>query len=316
MRRFSAILLSAALLLTLLAGCGSKTADGAAPYDDLAMGGGFDMGGFYSVSDAEAPQAYEEAETQSKLAASEEGGLPHDTKMIYRANIELQTLDYVTSETAISELVRSCGGYFESRSVSNASNGYRYGDFIIRVSAEEFEHFCNQIDGMCHVTYLSTSAENITESYYDVDSRLKTAQIKLERLQELLGRADDMADIITVESAISETEREIESLSGTLRHYDALVDYATVYLSLREVYKLSGTESAPVSFAGRIANAFADGLRGAGSFLEELAVRIAEAWVFLTALAVIAVPTVRAARKKKLFRKKEKSLPPEERDRE
>ncbi len=81
---------------------------------------------------------------------------------------------------------------------------------------------------------MSSSAENITEEYYDTDSRLKTAQIKLERLQELLSKADNMADIITIESAISDTEYEIESLSGTLRHYDALVDYATVSLTLSE----------------------------------------------------------------------------------
>ena len=42
-----------------------------------------------------------------------------DAKMIYRANIDLQTTDYETSEAAISNLVRSFGGYFESRSLSN-----------------------------------------------------------------------------------------------------------------------------------------------------------------------------------------------------
>ena len=46
-----------------------------------------------------------------------------------------------------------------------------------------------------------------------------------------------MADIITIESAISDTEYEIESLSGTLRHYDALVDYATVSLTLSRTFR-------------------------------------------------------------------------------
>lgn len=84
----------------------------------------------------------------------------------------------------------------------------------MRVPAAEYEHFCEQVGSLCHVTYMSSSAENITEEYYDTDSRLKTAQIKLERLQELLSKADNMADIITIESAISDTEYEIESLSG------------------------------------------------------------------------------------------------------
>ena len=113
------------------------------------------------------------------------------------------------SETAITELVKSCGGYFESKSLSNRSSGYRYGEFTVRVPAAEYEHFCEQVGSLCHVTYMSSSAENITEEYYDTDSRLKTAQIKLERLQELLSKADNMADIITIESAISDTEYEL-----------------------------------------------------------------------------------------------------------
>ena len=57
-----------------------------------------------------------------------------------------------------------------------------------------------------------------------------------------------MEDIITIESAISETEYQIESLSGTLRHYDALVDYATIHISLQEVYRLSNVEEPAESF--------------------------------------------------------------------
>ena len=110
----------------------------------------------------------------------------------------------------------------------------------MRVPAEQFADFCAQVGTLCHVTWQDDSAENISEQYYDTQSRLETAQIKLARLQELLKKAENMEDIITIESAISETEYEIERLSGTMRHYDALVDYATVTLELSEVYRLSG----------------------------------------------------------------------------
>ena len=70
-----------------------------------------------------------------------------------------------------------------------------------------------------------------------------------------------MADIITIESAISDTEYEIESLSGTLRHYDALVDYATVSLTLSETYKLDENEGAPLTFGARICATQAYSLR-------------------------------------------------------
>ena len=317
MKRTLAIFLSALTLLALLAGCGSK----AAPRDSADS-----MMTSQSYYDkAENGYAYEpEAPAEDAGYGWDDGGsqtltggtVPQsDAKMIYRASIEVQTQDYTTSETAITELVKSCGGYFESRSLSNRSSGYRYGEFTVRVPAAEYEHFCEQVGTLCHVTYMSSSAEDITEQYYDTDSRLKTAQIKLERLQDLLARADNMADIITIESAISDTEYEIESLSGTLRHYDALVDYATVSLSLSETYKLDENEGAPLTFGARIARAFTNGLRDTGIFLEDLAIGIANNLVLLAVAAVLAVVIVRAVRKGKPFGrlgKKKSKLPADE----
>ena len=303
MKRTLALFLSALLLLALLTGCGSKSA----PRDSAA--GSDYMTANQSYAKTDESFAYDEPELPTPDAENGYwddgqtligGTVPQsNAKMIYRASIEVQTQDYTTSETAITELVKSCGGYFESKSLSNRSSGYRYGEFTVRVPAKEYERFCAQVGTLCHVTYMSSSAENITEAYYDTDSRLKTAQIKLERLQELLSKADNMADIITIESAISDTEYEIESLSGTLRHYDALVDYATVSLTLSETYKLDENEGAPLTFGARIARAFTNGLRDTGVFLEDLAIGIANNLVFLAVLAALAVVVVRAVRKKK-----------------
>ena len=305
MKRTLALFLSALLLLALLTGCGSKSAprDSAAGSDYMMTNQSYaktDESFAYDEPELPTPDAengyWDGGESQTLT-----GGMtaPGDAKMIYRASIEVQTQDYTTSETAITELVKSCGGYFESKSLSNRSSGYRYGEFTVRVPAKEYERFCAQVGTLCHVTYMSSSAENITEEYYDTDSRLKTAQIKLERLQELLSKADNMADIITIESAISDTEYEIESLSGTLRHYDALVDYATVSLTLSETYKLDENEGAPLTFGARIARAFTNGLRDTGVFLEDLAIGTANNLVFLAVLAALAVVVVRAVRKKK-----------------
>lgn len=297
MKKQISLLLAALLLLTLLVGCGgSGSAKPAA------------TGYAYDTDASTAPEAPMEQDSKFNITAVVADDALRDAKMIYRANIDLQTTDYETSEAAISNLVRSFGGYFESRSLSNRSSGYRYSDCTVRVPAESFESFCNQVGEMCHVVYMSSSAENITEAYYDTDSRLKTAQIKLERLQNLLANADNMADIITIESTISETEYEIESLSGTLRRYDALVGYATIYMTLSETYKLSENSVAPLTFGQRVSRALSDGLRDAGVFFEELIIGLAGMWVFVLVAAVLVVLLIRAVRKR-VLRKKKKDEP-------
>ena len=291
MKRTLALFLSALMLLALLTGCGSKSAprDSAAGSDYMMTNQSYaktDESFAYDEPELPTPDA-ENGYWDSGESQTLTGGMtaPGDAKMIYRASIEVQTQDYTTSESAITELVKSCGGYFESKSLSNRSSGYRYGEFAVRVPAAEYEHFCEQVGSLCHVTYMSSSAENITEEYYDTDSRLKTAQIKLERLQELLSKADNMADIITVSLTLSET------------------------------YKLDENEGAPLTFGARIARAFTNGLRDTGVFLEDLAIGIANNLVFLAVLAALAVVVVRAVRKKKPFGrlgKKKNKLPADE----
>ena len=289
-------LIGVALSAAVLTGC-AKTATESTQWN---------AAGDFSV---EEPSAAEDAglvRDELPSAAAPEG----ESKMVYRARLELETLDYEAAEQAICDLVSACGGYFENRSVLGASSGYRSADFTVRVPQEQYETFCARVGEACQVTYLSSSAENITEAYYDTSARLETARIKLARLQALLAEAESMADIITIEGAISETEYTIESLSGTLRHYDALVDYATVTLSLCEVYRLSGTQSAPLGFFERLGNALQSGARNAGAALEELVIGRAGMWVALVAAAAAAVVIVRILRRRAAA-KKGGETPPE-----
>ena len=156
----------------------------------------------------------------------------------------------------------------------------------------------------------------MSEAYYDTEGRLKTQKIKLERLQDLLSKAEKMEDIITLESAISETEWNIENLSGTLRRYDSKVDYATVHVTMQEVYKLSNVEEVPDSFASRMASAFERGIENFIDTLEDIAVDLAYGWIWWVLFIAAVVIVVRVAKKKgprvPKLRRRKKSEPPQE----
>ena len=166
----------------------------------------------------------------------------------------------------------------------------------------------NQAGELCHLTRQESNQEDISQVYYDTEGRLRTQQIKLERLQNLLAKAEDMNDIITIESAISETEWQIDSLSGTLRHYDSKVDYATVNVSLREVYKFSDVATVPATFGERLGDAFIDGISDFLDGLEDLAVDLAYSWMWWLIVIVIAVVVIRSLRRRVAKRREQKRL--------
>ena len=232
-----------------------------------------------------------------------------DQKIIYTGTLNLETTEFDAAAKALTELAESLGGYLESSTVGSGGRGYRWADYTVRVPSAQFQGFLDQAGGLAHVTWQNTEQQNITETYYDTDGRLKTQQIKLERLQKLLAQAENMEDIITIESAISETEWDIENLSGTLRHYDALVDFATVTVSLQEVYKLSNVEEVPDSFGSRLGKAFTGGWANFTDAIENFAVALAYGWMWVLLLAVVAVVLVRILRKRRRAAKKTDDKP-------
>lgn len=296
MKRGFAWLLTLLALLGLLSGCGgggdttvSDTASNSAATD-----GADDPGGSYG--------AWAEAEVAEDSGGTAEDGASdrlENAKMIYTARMEVETTGFDDADADLRTLVEGLGGYFEQAAVHNYSSGYRSGDYTARIPADQFRPFLERVGTLCHVTYQEESGEDVGEQYYDVESRLVTQQTKLERLQNLLAQAENIEDIITIESAISDTELEIEQLTGTLRHYDSLVDYATVYISLQEVYQLSNVEEPATSFGSRMGAAFASGWRGFVSALESLAVTLAYGWVWLLLLVVIGAAAGRILWKRK-----------------
>lgn len=220
-----------------------------------------------------------------------------DQKLIYTANLSLETTSFDEAVKALTDLTNDCGGYFENSTVGDRGSGYSWANYTIRVPAKQFQSFLDQAGEVAHLTWCNTNQENITEVYYDTQGRLETQKIKLERLQELLRQAKAMEDIISLESAISETEWQIDNLSGTMRHYDALVDYSTINVDLNEVYRLSNTEIAPLTFGQRLGNALSEGLRNFGDGMEDLAVALAYSWLWIVLLAVILIVVWNVVRK-------------------
>lgn len=314
-KRIGGIFLAAVLVLSLLTACGGS-AGGNSASKNFAAGDSPAASPSMDAAMPEAPMDMEYGTAESAPMGQVEEDVLRDAKMIRTANLEMETTAFDEAVEGLGRLTREMGGYYENSSLRTGGSGYRWADYTIRVPAEKYEEFLSRAGALCNLTWRSESAENVTEAYYDTAGRLKTQQIKLERLQELLSRAEAMEDIITIESAISETEYQIESLSGTLRHYDALVDFATVTVNLQEVYRLSSVEEAPDSFGARMGSAFTAGWAAFADGMENLAVGLAYSWMWLIVLAVILIVVVRVIRgKKRGFhlpkRKKTDDNPPE-----
>lgn len=224
-------------------------------------------------------------------------------KLIRRADMTIQTLEFEEAEKALYALVEQLGGYFESSDVYNGEynygSEYKNGNYIIRIPADKYGEFIKTAGAGYHISQLSESVEDIGQQYFDTETRLSTLRTKLARLQELLKKAKDLSDIIQLESAISDTEYQIDMYTSTLNRYDSLVGYATINLSLQKVSRVGDAIDQDNGFFAQLARSFR---RGILSFADGLGDIIN--WAAFNSISIIIIiAVVLIVKKKGLVRK-------------
>lgn len=308
-------------LSMLLSGCGASSsanmktesmATSPSAPAETPMENGF---GYYdtAVEEVEAEEAVS-AETSSE--PSVDPLADKNIKLIWTADLNMETLDFDNMITAMNQSIADFGGYIESSYVEGGERlsgrvNNRYGNFTVRIPAAKLDEFLTQMGTIANVTSKSKSSENITLEYADNEARKATLELEEQKLMELLEQATILEDIITLESRLSEVHYRLDGYSSTLRKYDDLVDFSTVHISVSEVQKM--TEVKAETLGERISAGFSDSIYELKVFGEDLIVfLVARSPILLVWAIVIAVIVlvIRALLKRKASKPhKERKLP-------
>ncbi|HBC26575.1 MAG TPA: DUF4349 domain-containing protein, partial [Ruminococcaceae bacterium] len=140
-------------------------------------------------------------------------------------------------------------------------NTMRSAHYVLRLPQQNLSKWKAGASKIGAVLNVATSSENVTEQYYDTESRLKSLKAQQERLLELMKKADKMSDVVELEKALADVVYQIEQMTGALRQYDSLISYATVTVDLREVAKSTLIDKTPVTLGEKISFQFRRSLR-------------------------------------------------------
>ena len=254
---------------------------------------------FSSAYEEEAIYDYDMAvEEPAEMEAADSGA-----KIIRTASFTIKTTAYDEDLARIQELTAQMGGRVEYlSSYGDASAGQnRSATLTLRIPSKRLDAFLEGAQAIGSVTSMTQEMEDVSDSYYDIQTRLETQRKKLQRLQEMMALAEDVSDLIDIEDAISDAQYYIDRYSGQIKSYDSRVDDSTVTVSLREI---TVVESEEVTLGQRIAYSLQDSLESGVEFLEDMAVFLVAALPWLVVLAVVVVIVVVIVKKKN--QKKEK----------
>lgn len=249
-----------------------------ADYDTAATAGGVANtgAGLASGNSASAPQPT---------------ALSTDRKLVRTASLTVSTTAFDADAAQVQALLESMGGYVEDL--------YQYGDteykgtrtitLSMRVPTDQLDAFLTSLEGVGRVTNRSESTTDMTLQYADNAARLQTLRDMLTRLNELLFKAEDVSDLIEIQSAISDAQYQIDSYETTQRSIDRQVDMSAVRLTLEEETPAQSAAAGDVSLGERISAGLNASVKWLGQFFRNMLVFIVMALPVVVPVAIIAV---------------------------
>jgi hypothetical protein len=242
-----------------------------------------------------------EAGLPSDQGGNQPVGQGQDRLIIKNGELDLLVEDTDRALGQIGQIAVDNGGYVLN-SQSWQTGEVKAGSITIAVRAENFESAMRRLgDTAIEVLSETSSGQDVTAEYVDLDSRLSSLEATRDRLRTFLDDAQDVDEALAVNRELSQIETEIEQVQGRMNYLSGRATYSTIAINLSMAYDAPTPTPTPWS----LGRTFNSAVKAQGALLRFLAE--AATWLvvvlgpYLVVLAII-ILIVRA-----LLRRRKKS---------
>jgi len=230
--KFTTILLFA-LAAVAVSACGSESTGSLGSSDD---GSGLNADRVAAPADAAPNAEGVDADSQPLPDVA-------DRKIVRSATLELSVENVGAAVQEIENIAVAGSGFVSGSSVFVESQPEedtgvtprrtQTGTVTIRVPADAYPSIMTQLRALSKEVLAETSdASEVTEEYTDLQARIRNLEATENQYLELLKKAEQIPDILTVQDRLNQVRGEIEQAKGRLQVLDDLTALATITVRL------------------------------------------------------------------------------------
>ncbi len=155
-------------------------------------------------------------------------------RMINRnGNITLIVKDVTESMGAVTTIANDAGGLVLSSSTRH-QNDQLLATVTIKVPVETFDATIEKLRKLgIKVDAESTSSQDVTEEYVDLEARLKVYEATEQQLLKFMDRTQNVDEALKVQRELSNVRAQIESLKGRMNYLSKSAAMSTIVVQLR-----------------------------------------------------------------------------------
>ncbi|WP_123788485.1 DUF4349 domain-containing protein [Phytoactinopolyspora halophila] len=158
--------------------------------------------------------------------------------IIYTVELRVVTEDLDEATERATSITQGAGGF-----VANERATEERATLTLRIPSDEHADAVSELEDLGDVADRSRTAEDVTHEVVDVESRIESQRASIARIQELLQEAEDVSDIVSIESELARREADLDALLSRQEHLEDQTSLATVTVTF-ELDEEGDTEEA------------------------------------------------------------------------
>jgi hypothetical protein len=149
---------------------------------------------------------------------------PHDQQyLIYTARITMAVYQVGPGLDLVERIGLDLGGYLSQKTDHEVT---------IRVPRAHFDEALKKVEASGDVVHREISAQDVTDEFVDLESRLRNARAMRDRLQQLLAKAA-VKEALEIEKELGRITGDIEVMEGKLKLLRDRIGYSTITVSFQ-----------------------------------------------------------------------------------
>jgi PKD repeat protein len=190
---------------------------------------------------------------------------PTDRMVVKTGNLQIVVSQISVALDGINQVAARYGGYVVN-SQQWKEGDRNIGNISIRVLAENYDKALADIRTIAKsVTSESTSSQDVTQEYTDLDAQIKNLQATETQLLKIMETATKTEDILSIQRELTNVRGQIEQIKGRMLYLERTSSTSLININLEEAVlalkfsadKVSGGTGEGIKFSSEVIGGFA-----------------------------------------------------------
>jgi len=201
---------------------------------------------------------------------------PTDKKIVKNGNLNLKVESADQAAEEIAEIAKNNGGEVFTSNFYQNQNNIKSGTVTVKVPVRNFETAFAEMKKIASLVIReSTSGQDVTEQYVDLQAQLKNRRAEEQSFVRILDQARKIDDVLAITRELARVRGNIEQLEGRIKYLEAQTDMSTIAVNLTEDQNITIVDSwRPWQIIKESFNVLVKDLQGFVNFLIRLLITV------------------------------------------